>query len=352
MGQIYRINQPEKHRNRVLNLLFPLLLLGVTSCSPSNTKQVENASESVSRQESINVKSTSANKVKIITTFLPIYWFTKAVAGEVADVEVLVPPGTEVHDYQTTPENVKTLATANILVKNGLGLEEFLTDTIKSAENPQLQEINASKGIKPLDSPAPVNKIKIGNHDHGEHDHHKDHDGGKHHHHEEGNPHVWLDPILAVQQVNNIRDGLIIADPQNKNIYQANAAAYVQKLENLNDEFKQNLQKYPNCTFITFHDAYPYLAKRYNLKQVAIVELPEDQLSPVELQKAVNTVKKYQVKALFGESGVDNKLLNNLSQDLNLTLYPLDPLESGDKNPRYYFQGMQANLKNLVSGCK
>ena len=339
MGQIYQVNKkPRNNRNRVLRLLFSLLLLAVTSCSSSSKKQVKNTSESISTQESTSVRSTSVNKVKVVTTFLPMYWFTKVVAGEVADVEILVSPGTDVHEYQATPENIKTLANANILVKNGLGLEEFLADTIKSAENSKLQEINASKGIKPLNHISPVKKV-------GKHDH-------EHHHHGEGNPHVWLDPILAIQQVNNIRDGLIIADPQNKSIYQANATAYVQKLEKLNSEFKQNLQKYPNCTFVTFHDAYPYLAKRYNLKQVAIVELPQDQLSPQELQKAVNIVKQYQVKALFGELGVDNKLLNNLSQDLNLNLYPLDSLESGDKNPHYYFQGMRANLKNLELACK
>ena len=332
MGQIYRVNQLGRNRSRLLSPLFSLLLFAVTSCNSSNTERVKKTSESISRQE-----STLVNKVKVVTTFLPMYWFTKAVTGDTADVKILVPPGTEVHEYQTTPENIKTLATANVLVKNGLGLENFLANTIKTAENPKLKEINASKGIVPLNPMSPVKKI-------GKHDHE--------HHHGEGNPHVWLDPILAIQQVNNIRDGLIIADPQNKNIYQANAAAYVKKLENLHSEFRQNLQKYPNCTFVTFHDAYPYLAKRYNLKQAAIVELPEDQLSPVELQKVVKTVKKYQVKALFGELGVDNKLLQNLSQDLDLTLYTLDSLESGDKNPQYYLQQMQVNLKNLVSACK
>jgi zinc/manganese transport system substrate-binding protein len=267
-----------------------------------------------------------------------MYWFTKAVAGDRADVEILVPPGTEIHEYQTTPENIKTLATANVLVKNGLGLEDFLADAIKSAENPQLKAIDASQGIKPLDPISPVEKIGKQNEEH--------------HHHDEGNPHVWLDPLLVIQQVNNIRDGLIAVDPQNSNIYQANALAYVQKLKNLHTTLQQGLQKYPNCKFVTFHDAYPYLAKRYNLKQVAIVKLPEDQLSPGELKTVVNTVKKYQVKALFGEPGTNNKLLDSLSQDLNLTLRPLDALESGDKNPQYYFRGMEANLGNLVSACE
>ncbi len=274
----------------ILPLLALLLLSIATGCTQSNTDR-QAASQEV----------LPADKTKIVTTFLPIYWFTKAVTGDTAEVEILVPPGTEVHEYQAKPENVRAIATANVLVKNGLGLEEFLEETVKNAQNPKLTEIDSSKGIKTIGEISPVvNTAKK----------EKDHD----HEHSEGNPHIWLDPVLAKQQVTNIRDGLIAADPQNKAIYEANAAAYIQQLENLNNEFQQTLQKNPNCTFVTFHDAYPYLAQRYNLKQVAVVEIPEDQLSPADVQKVVNTVRKYKVKALFSEPGIDNKLLKSLSQ--------------------------------------
>lgn len=246
-----------------------------------------------------------------------MYWFTKAVVGE-DKVEILVPPGTEVHEYQATPANVSAIATANVLVKNGINLEQFLDGTVKSAQNNQLKEIDASANIESL----------------------------------AGNPHVWLDPVLAKQQVANIRDGLIAANPENQATYQANATNYIQQLENLDAEYKRSLQKYPNCTFITFHNAYPYLAKRYQIKQVAVVEIPEDQLSPTDVQKAISAVKQYKAKAIFGEPGVDNKLLKALSKDLNLTLQPLDSLESGTLDPQHYFQAMQANLKTIEAACK
>jgi zinc/manganese transport system substrate-binding protein len=265
--------------------------------------------------------------------------FTKAVTGDVADVEILVKPGTEIHEYQGTPANVKAIATAKILVKNGLGLEEFLADTIKNAGNSQLVKIDASKGIQAINKISPIDKTPTGEDDHD-------------HEHQFGNPHVWLDPVLAKQQIINIRDGLIIADPVNKANYQTNAAAYIQKLDNLNNEFQQTIKQTPNCTFITFHDAFPYLAKRYNIKQLAVVEIPEKQLSPTDIQKVVNTVKKYKVKALFSEPGLDNKLLTSISQDLGIKVQTLDSLESGDTNPQYYFQTMKTNLESLVSGCK
>ena len=87
-----------------------------------------------------------------------------------AKVDVLVKPGTDIHEYQATPDSVRAIATADVLVKNGLGLEEFLEGTVKNAKNPKLVEIDASKGIKVMDDGSPVEKIKGEKHDH-KHDH-------------------------------------------------------------------------------------------------------------------------------------------------------------------------------------
>ncbi|MEH2140019.1 metal ABC transporter substrate-binding protein [Nostoc sp.] len=326
-----------RQRNGILSIIALLMLSMTGGCSQSNPNQRSTSEQSPPAQATTSTPVAQLGKTKVVTTFLPIYLFTKAVVGNVADVEILVPPGTEVHEYQATPENVKAIATANVLVKNGLGLEGFLENTVKNAQNAKLVEINASTGIKPLNEISPV--VKTG----------KDEEDYEH---AQGNPHVWLDPVLAKQEVTNIRDGLIAADPANKATYEANAAAYIKELESLNGEFQQTLQKTPICTFITFHDAFPYLAKRYNLKQVAVVQIPEDQLSPTDVQNAVNAVKKYKVKALFSEPGVDNKLLTSLSKDLKLTLRPLDSLETGETDPQHYFKAMKANLQILETSCR
>lgn len=319
-----------RFRGRILSLMVLLMLTMISGCT--ETKQV-------AQTDTEESEPAKPPKTKVVTTFLPVYLFTKAVAGDAADVEILVQPGTEIHEYQATPANVKAIATASVLVKNGLGLEEFLADTVKNAQNTKLVEIDASKGIQAINEVSPIEEIGKEEKDHN-------------HEHADGNPHVWLDPVLAKQQVVNIRDGLIAADAANKPTYEANAAAYIQELENLNNEFQQTLQQTPNCTFITFHDAFPYVAKRYNLKQLAVVEIPEDQLSPTDIQKVVNAVKKYKVKALFSEPGVDNKLFTSLSKDLNLTLRTLDSLETGETNPQYYFKAMKSNLQTLATACK
>lgn len=318
-----------KHSRGILNLIALLTLSVVFGCNQSNT---------VTRDE--QTTQVQPEKTKVVATILPTYLFTKAVTGEAADVSIIVPTTTDVHDYQSTPDDVRAISQAAILVKNGLGLEEFLENTIKNAENPNLVKIDASQGIATLDAISPVDKTVTGHthsHDHGV-----------------GNPHVWLDPLLVKQQVVNIRDGLIAADPANQATYEANAAAYLQKLDKLHQEFEQTLQQTPNCTFITFHDAFPYLAQRYNLKQVAVVQIPEDQLSPADVKRAVQAVQKYNAQAVFSEPGVDNKLLTSLAQDLNVTVRKLDSLETtgGDTNPQYYFQAMKNNLQNLQAGCQ
>lgn len=187
-----------------ITLLSILLLSATTSCNSANSSSQSQEGEAPSQSE----------QVEVVTTFLPMYWFTKAVAGSVAKVEILVPPGTEVHEYQATPANVQAIAQADVLVKNGLGLEEFLDDTVKNAGNSQLKQIDASKGIQALKAISPIVNTNASeqSHEHGA-----------------GNPHVWLDPVLVKQQVANIRNGLIAADPKNKATYLANATAYIQQ---------------------------------------------------------------------------------------------------------------------------
>ncbi|MBD1825555.1 zinc ABC transporter substrate-binding protein [Cyanobacteria bacterium FACHB-DQ100] len=319
--------------SRSVKLLAALLLLSGTALLGSCTQSPS------SQTNGIVQPSPAANteeKLRVIATFLPVYLFTKAVVGDAAQVDILIKPGTEIHEYQSTPADVQALAQADVVVKNGLGVEEFLESTIKSAQNSKLKIVDASQGIQSIDQLSQV--VETG----------KEHS----HAHAAGNPHVWLDPVLAKQQVENIRDGLIAADPENKAKYEANATAYLQQLAALNAEFEQRLGKFRDRTFITFHDAFPYLAKRYDLRQVAVVKIPEDQLSPADVKETIDAVKQFQAKALFSEPGVDNKLLDGLSKDLNLKLRPLDSLEAGDTNPQHYFTAMRSNLQTLEAAFK
>ena len=153
-------------------------------------------------------------RLRVITTFIPVTNFTKAVVGDRAEVTQLLPTNVGPHDYQAKPEDVQKLARGNVLVKNGLGMEEFLGYLLKNAGNANLKVIDSSKDIQPT-----ANEEK---HDH---DHEKTSEAG--HNHGAFNPHIYLDPKRAIKQVENIRDGLIAADPEGKTIYNTNATAYI-----------------------------------------------------------------------------------------------------------------------------
>ena len=284
-------------------------------------------------------KTTAQNNSspKIVTTFLPVHLFTKAVVGDTGEVEILISPGAEVHDYQATPDDAKLLSQADVLVENGLGMEEFLSALVANAGNSQLQQITSSKGIEVIEEE-----------EEDEHGHH----GHDHHHHGEGNPHVWLDPVLAQQQVANIRDELIAINPGNADIYTSNADSYIQQLQELDNEFQQRLAPVKGCKFITFHDAFPYLAQRYGLEQEAIIEIPEDSITPKDIRRVQKAAKKHKVNALFTEPGIEDQRIQQISSDLNLPLEAIDPLESGETDPQYYFQAMRGNLQALERGCQ
>ncbi len=293
--------------------------------------------------------SPTNSSSKIVTTFLPVHLFTQAVVGDTGEVEILISPGAEVHDYQATPDDAKLLAQADVLVENGLGMEEFLSGLIANAGNSKLQQINASEGIKVIEEEH--EKHEHEEEEHGHHDEHEHEEEEHGHHHEEGNPHVWLDPVLAQQQVETIRDGLIAIYPNNADRYRTNAEAYIQQLQQLDNEFQQRLAPVKGCNFITFHDAFPYLAQRYGLQQEAILEIPEDSITPQDIQRVQQVANRYQVKALLTEPGIEDKRIQQISSDLNLSLEAIDPLESGETDPQYYFQVMRGNLEALERAC-
>ena len=290
-----------------------------------------------------NTDATEGKGLTVITTFLPITLFTEAVAGDCADVTALIPPNLGPHDFQATPSDLTDLSGANVLVKNGLGMEEFLDDLISSADNKDLVVIDSSTGVKTI-------KAAGGGHHDDHHDDHHDHGHG--HSHGEYDPHIWLDPVRAAQQVENIRDGLVKADPSCAEGYKNNAEQFTAKLNELNTEFTAKLKPYTGKTFVAFHDFATYFASRYALKAEFLVDLPEMNPSPTDLQRVAAQVKKSGLKALLTEPQEGNRSFNALAKDLGVNIVEFNPLETGSaesaKVPGTYFEVMRSNVNNLV----
>ena len=284
---------------------------------------------------------------KVVTTFLPITLFTRAVAGDCATVTALIPPSLGPHDFQAKPGDLTALRQAGVLVKNGLEMEGFLGKLVAAAENPQLVVIDSSRGVATLES---AEHGDGPGHD-GDHDHGDDH--GHDHGHDLGavNPHIWLDPLRAVQQVATIRDGLIQADPSCADGYRRNAAAFTAQLKQLNREIASQLEPYRGKTFVAFHDFAPYFAQRYGLKADYLVDVPELNPSPADLQRVAAEVKSSQLKALLSEPQEGNRSFNTLAKDLGVKVVVFDPMETAteeaSRNPATYVSVMRRNVADL-----
>ncbi|QNJ26177.1 ABC zinc transport system/ substrate-binding protein [Synechococcus sp. SYN20] len=280
-------------------------------------------------------RNSDQSKLNVVTTFLPITLFTEAVAGECATVTSLIPPNLGPHDFQATPADISALSNASVLVKNGLGMEYFLDKLITSANNNSLQVVDTSRGVAVIRSDDDQDEAKQGDQEYGE-----------------VNPHIWLDPLRAVQQVENIRDGLVKADPDCADGYTKRAAAYASQLKGLNTTIATQLKPFRGQTFIAFHDFAPYFAERYGLKADFVVDVPEMNPTPEDLQRVSKKVQQSQLKALLSEPQEGDRSFNALALDLGVKVVTFDPLETGSeqasKQPDTYFKVMDKNVVSLI----
>lgn len=281
-------------------------------------------------------------RIKVITTFLPITLLTRAVAGDCAEVQALVPPGVGPHDFQARPGDLLALQQARVLVKNGLGVESFLEPLINAAANSQLRVIDSSQGVAPLKDTTGATAPHGPNHD--------DHD----HRHGQGgvNPHIWLDPLRAAQQVDTIRAALAEADPGCAEGYGRRAVATTAKLQELHRTLALQLKPYQGKAFVSFHAVAPYFAERYGLKAVALVDVPEMNPTPADLQRITAVVKANGIRALLREPQAEGPSFQALAKDLGLGIGTFDPLETGSeeasRDPATYFDTMARNGAQLV----
>lgn len=296
-----------------LILLLPLIAL-LAACKPAADSE----------------KSASSGKLRILATFLPVHAHAAAIAGDRAGVESLIAGDIGAHDFSPRPADMQRIAQADVLVFNGVGMEPWLDDLVKQAAKKNLRKVDLSTGIELLNSPHAL-------------------DGGDYHHdHGEHNPHLWLDPVLAIQQVETLRDALIAADPEGSETYHENTTNYVAKLRALDAEFRSILGPLPSKKLVTFHDAFPYLSKRYGLETIGYISrFPERDPAPAELAALIDGIRKHQVAVLFAEAGYEPALLQRIANDTGAKVSTLDTLEVGELGPDAYLIGMRKNLEAL-----
>lgn len=288
-------------------------------------------------------KASSNEKIQVMTTFYPMYEFTKQVVGDKGDVELLIPAGTEPHDFEPSAKDLAKISDSDVFVYNSPELEAWTDNLTDTVDTKKTEVIQASKDIKLMEG--------------AEHDHEEahDHDGEEHEEHghdHDLDPHVWLDPVLAIKEVETIRDQLSKKYPDDKADFEKNAANYIDELKKLDQEYQSAFRDAKNKTFVTQHAAFGYLAKQYGLTQEAIAGIsPDQEPSPSRLSELKHYVEDHQVKVIYFEENASSKVAETLSKETGVKLEVMNPLESLTdkqiKDGEDYLSVMRENLSAL-----
>ena len=299
-----------------VNNKFLLGLIIGTVLSGAIFLQIHNAQSSFASQP----------KMKVVASFFPLYDFARNVAGDKAEVAILVPLPMEVHDWEPVAEDVVKLKVARVFIFNGGGIEPWVDNILLQADNPRLIVVNTSQDI-------PIISDQKGVRD----------------------PHLWLDPNIAKIQVLKIRDALMKADPENASTYLENAKVYIEKLTLLDAKIKNELAVFQKKEFIAFHKAFSYFAARYGLTQISILGTdPEQEPSAATIASIIQTARAANIKAVYTEKILDPRLAEVIASEIKGKLLILDPIESvAVKDYRDgvdYLYIMNENLVNLKQG--
>ncbi|EGP4801697.1 zinc ABC transporter substrate-binding protein [Enterococcus faecium] len=284
-----------------------------------------------------NKEADKKEDLTIVTTFYPIYDFTKEIVGDEGNVKLLIPAGTEPHDFEPSAKERAEISDADVFVYNSSDMEFFVDSLKDSVDSKQTLMIEAAKEIDRLESQ--------------EADEHEESEEGHDHAHEY-DPHVWLDPVLAIKEVRTIAGELGEKYPDKKEIFTKNADAYIKKLEALDQKYSEELKNATNRTFVTQHAAFAYLANQYNLEQVAISGVsPDQEPTPSRLAELKEFVKKNNIKVIYFEENASSKVAETLSNETGVKLEVLNPLESLTneqiKAGENYISVMEKNLEAL-----
>lgn len=281
--------------------------------------------------------SAEKEKLQIVTTFYPMYDFSKKVAGNQGKVSVLMSGEVEPHDYEPSAKDIAKIQEADVFVYNSKEMETWVPSVLESVDTSKVKIIEASSGIELMDEEADS----------------EEHEGHTH----GADPHVWLDPVLAEKEAENIYQGLVEADSKNKTTYQKNYENFSGELHNLDKEFSEAFEGAQNNTFITQHAAFGYLASRYHLNQVAITGLtPDEEPSAKTLAELEDYVKNQGISVIYIEQSGSSKLADTIADATKAEVATLSTLETLSKKQQDegadYLSVMRDNLKALRKSIK
>lgn len=284
--------------HRILMLLL-IIQISLTACG--------------NNKESID-KTTLKNR--IFVSILPQKYFVKKICGDGFDVRVMVRAGESPATYEPTPQQMVALSKSKIYFSIGVPFEKlWLKKIAESNKNLLISDTSESAKFRHVKNFNELKEIIAGN---------KKMHSGKHAHLKD--PHIWLDPVLVIDQAKIITETLIKIDPENSELFRNNLNKFTTELKGLHFKIYELFKKKKNRIFFVFHPSWGYFADRYNLIQIP-VELQGRKPGPKELSSIINIIKKYKTKTVFVQKQFSTAEAKTIASALDGKVKIIDPLE-------------------------
>jgi zinc transport system substrate-binding protein len=274
--------------------------------------------------------ASSQDRIKVVASIYPLSDFVRNVGGERVKVFTLLPPAASPHLYSPAPRDLARIQGARLFVKIGLGFEFWAEDLARAIAGQSLIEVDTSEGVVVLQESG---------HNHGQ---------------PIGNPHIWLDPIIAASQVEKIKEALIRIDPDHRSEYEMNASSYLKQLSSLDLEIRDTVRQLKNRSFVAFHPSWSYFANRYGLIEADVIEKsPGREPTPSEIIEIIRKIRQTGTKVIFSEPQLNPKAAHVIASEMGAEILVLDPIGSPDLEERStYLKLMRYNLAAIQKGMQ
>jgi ABC-type Zn uptake system ZnuABC Zn-binding protein ZnuA len=272
-----------------------------------------------------------AHRLQIVTTIGVLADWARNVAGDRAEVFALLSGMESPHTYETRPSVLRRIARADVLFRVGLGLEEWLEPVIQNAGNRNLAVIDAATGIPIIGRDEPA--------------------GGTEHEreHEAGNPHVWLDPELAKLSIDNLVQELCRIDPPGESLYRRRQDRYARRLDSLSGAIHAAFADIPVRRIITFHDAWPYFARRFGIDVVASIEpIPGKEASARSIARLIDTIRQENIRVICTEPQLPSDVPTMLGRSTGARVLMLNPLCTDENGRADYLRFLGDNACRIA----
>ncbi len=329
----------------VLSVIMILAVSAASGCSPDRTEQITSSPE-----------VSAGDKISIVTTLFPQYDFARQVAGDKAEVTMLLPAGVESHSYEPKPEDIIRINSSDLLIYTGQYMEPWAQRIIDGISNKDVVVLDVTKSIE-------LSKVEEHEHeedaDHEEHEHEEDADHEEHDHEHLFDPHVWTDPNNAKIMVDNIAASLCLLDPANAEYYVKNAVEYKGKLDALDKEFREIVSSGSrNEIIFGGRFAFHYFVKQYGLEYEAAYDSCSTETEPSikVVAELIDEIKAEKFPVIYYEELSTPKVAQSISDETGAKMLLLHSCHNVSKdefeNGVTYLLLMKQNAENLREGLK